>query len=281
VRVYTRDTVTWSLLNWEARALLLFLIRKADRSGVIDTNGHGKRGIAVLVLMPYEVVSVAVDALISESILEVHPNGFVLPKFIEAQESPASDAQRQREARERRRVTHRDDTVTKRDEPITKRDDTVTNGHGVSRNVTPILTKPNQTKPNHEENAVANAPASKAIRPKKATKGKEASRPAEGFIEVRDMYIAGFKAKFGDAPEFGARQGSILSKMLQDHGKETVMRKIGIAFTSPPDWPSTPWSLTQIKTQWDSLVARNNSKHVGYTTITGDESYGQNGEVDL
>ena len=45
VRVYTRDTTTWKILSWEARALLQFLIRKVDRSGVVDTGRHGARGL--------------------------------------------------------------------------------------------------------------------------------------------------------------------------------------------------------------------------------------------
>ena len=36
VLLYTRDTATWKLLDWEARAVLMFLLRKVDRSGVID-----------------------------------------------------------------------------------------------------------------------------------------------------------------------------------------------------------------------------------------------------
>jgi hypothetical protein len=41
VRLYVRDTVTWKLLGWEGRTVLLHMLRgKFDRSGVFVTGGH-------------------------------------------------------------------------------------------------------------------------------------------------------------------------------------------------------------------------------------------------
>jgi hypothetical protein len=49
VRVYTRDTIDWVALGWEAQSLFLLLIRKVDRSGVLEIGKHGARGVAGLI----------------------------------------------------------------------------------------------------------------------------------------------------------------------------------------------------------------------------------------
>ena len=43
VKVYTRDTGEWTLLSWDAQALLLQILRKVDRSGVLQLGKHGAR----------------------------------------------------------------------------------------------------------------------------------------------------------------------------------------------------------------------------------------------
>jgi hypothetical protein len=118
VRVYTRDTTSWLVLTWEARALLLMMIRKADRSGVIDVGEDGTDGLAVVVGMPPEVVETAVAQLLKRGTVTQTEVSYILPNFLEAQEAKATDRQRQKELRERRRVD-------------------VTRGHTASHDVTP------------------------------------------------------------------------------------------------------------------------------------------------
>lgn len=152
IRVYKRDTVTLKLLSWQSRALLWEMLRKADRAGVIDVGTHAERGIAVIVSMPLDVVSAGLRELLETGTVISCDGCFVFPKFIEAQETPASDKKRASDLRERRRdtalhgvtardtalhgVTLRDETVTKSDAPITKSDETVTERHAASRRVT-------------------------------------------------------------------------------------------------------------------------------------------------
>lgn len=128
--------------------------------------------------------------------------------------------------------------------------------------------------------AAAHVPAKKIRKPKSAP---PASPPAEGFVATRDAYLAAFEAKHGERPKFAARQGVLLSGLLKAYGAEAVMRKIRIAFESPPRWPDGPWSLAQIEKHWDSLVTKGAApgKHIGYQQITGLESYGPDGEVQL
>lgn len=103
VRLFTRDTPEWLCWSWQSRALWPLLIRKVDRSGVL-ANKLGARGVAALVGLPVEVVEAGLPDLLADGCLQVHPLGYVIPNFIEAQEAPQSDKQRKRESRERRRA---------------------------------------------------------------------------------------------------------------------------------------------------------------------------------
>lgn len=105
VRLYTRDSVTWSLWPWESRALFCLLLRKVDRAGVLETGKHElKNAIAALVGMPPSVVETAIIPIIDSGAIEVRGEFVILPNFIVAQEARSSDKQRQRDSREKRRV---------------------------------------------------------------------------------------------------------------------------------------------------------------------------------
>lgn len=105
VRLYTRDTVTWKRWSWETRACLALLLRKVDRSGVLDTGASDKaEAFALLIEVPIEVASGAITELVQSGTMVEHATGFLLPTFIEAQEATKSDAARQRESREKRRA---------------------------------------------------------------------------------------------------------------------------------------------------------------------------------
>jgi len=148
-RLYIRDTVTWSLWAWEARALFSFLGRKMDRAGVLDLGGHEPaKAIAAIVGMPLDVVSEHLPALFESGAIELGETAVVMPNYIEAQEAVSSDKQRQAESRGRRRDRARlIPDVTKRDE--TSRG--VTASHGESHPVTPYRTVPSQAVPSHTE----------------------------------------------------------------------------------------------------------------------------------
>lgn len=141
VRVYTRDTPDWLLWSWEARALLLLLLRKVDRAGVLELGRHGVKAIAVTVGMPLDVVERTIPELTKEGTVEIQDGRLVIPNYLEAQEATQSDAQRQRESRARRRDLARAD-VTECDDEVTKSDETVTSGHEESQPVTPSLAVP-------------------------------------------------------------------------------------------------------------------------------------------
>jgi hypothetical protein len=103
VKVYTRDTAEWLALGWEAQSLLLAILRKADRAGIVSLGRTGLRGIAGLTGFPGEVVSRALPVLLDDGCLEQTPDALVVRNFLAAQETPASDRARKQAQRERDR----------------------------------------------------------------------------------------------------------------------------------------------------------------------------------
>lgn len=109
VRVYTRDTTTWKLMDWRARTVLLHLFRKVDRAGVLDVGSDGVFGLAAVLELPLEVVEPGIAQLVTargnaEPTVVSTGTSYVLPRFLEAQEASQSDRQRKRASRDRRRT---------------------------------------------------------------------------------------------------------------------------------------------------------------------------------
>ena len=105
VRLFVRDTTTWKLLPWQSRALLPLILRKLDRSGVIDVGDDGEEGLAAVVEVPVEFLKEGLPDLLKRDVFRMAGGKFVMPKFLEAQETKQSDAQRKRESRENQRLT--------------------------------------------------------------------------------------------------------------------------------------------------------------------------------
>ncbi len=115
VRLYVRDTESWRSLPWQARALFPLLLRKLDRSGILETK-LGARGVAIAVDLPARMVEKGLTALLADGCVTACDRGYVVPNFLEAQDAPQSDRQRQRESRARRRDKAMGLPVTIRDE---------------------------------------------------------------------------------------------------------------------------------------------------------------------
>jgi hypothetical protein len=141
VRLYVRDTAEWLCMSWQARAFWPLLIRKMDRSGVIQTK-LGVRGLAALTGFPLEHAEVGIVDLLMDGCLREHPFGYLAPNFMEAQEAISSDAQRQRESRLRRRLVTERDIESQNVSKSHAVSRAVTDGHAVSRAVTPSLAVP-------------------------------------------------------------------------------------------------------------------------------------------
>lgn len=134
VRLYTRETDDDLVLSWEARAVWHEMLKRFDRSGLIELR-RGRKGLAAVLRVPVEVVERGVPELIEDGRIRELEAGYFAPNFMEAQEATKSDRQRQKESRERRRSKH---AVTDQDEPVTNRDES--SRHAVTKrdaNVTP------------------------------------------------------------------------------------------------------------------------------------------------
>ena len=51
VRLYVRDTGDWCALSWDAQALLMHLLRKTDRSGIVQLGKRGRANLPAMLAM--------------------------------------------------------------------------------------------------------------------------------------------------------------------------------------------------------------------------------------
>lgn len=146
VRVYVRDTKTWLKLGFEGQAVLLFVLRKLDRAGVLDGIDEPAADVALLTGVPVAIVEAGLPRLLERGVLVLRGDRLIMPNYIEAQSCAKSDRLRQQEQRQRRRNDSLADSsasgaVTIRDD--SSRDVTaVTSRHEPSQDVTPILSVP-------------------------------------------------------------------------------------------------------------------------------------------
>jgi hypothetical protein len=162
VRLYTRDTTGWKLLGFEGRTVFTLLYRKADRSGVIDLAGlEPWEAGAVHEDIPEEIARVGMARCLKRGWIVVDDDRLVFPEYIPANETPQSDAQRQRESRAKR-------AVTKRDASSQNVTDCHTESHGVTpRHSVPSLAVPSEK----EEKEIQPAPAAAALSTNLGTPG--------------------------------------------------------------------------------------------------------------
>ena len=84
VRVYTRDTLNWLALSFEAQGVLVLLLRKLDRAGILDLGNHGKRGIIIAIGHGHrwEQLAPAVDELIRDGCLRIEGTRAIIRNFV-------------------------------------------------------------------------------------------------------------------------------------------------------------------------------------------------------
>lgn len=238
VRVYTRDTVDWLALSWDAQALLMQLLRKVDRAGLLPLTRHGKKGVAVAVGHPgqWSRIEPALDELLADGCIEIRANVLLFRNFIAAQETPQSDKQRKAESRARAADLAAAGSVTNPDttsQNVTNGHETgqnVTSGHAESRAVTsghsmlcrsvPVRADPSQDLP---PPAVASAAIGQGellqgITPtppdKPAKKAREAKKPpTEAPTDLRHAPLSAALVALG-WPHHGGRTAAAVKALL-------------------------------------------------------------------
>lgn len=102
VKVYKRDTATWKAMNWQGRAIISLLIRKADGAGLMETSSLGRvEGVSALIDMPPEVVAAGLDSLVRLKVVQwLKGDILLLPRYVEAQEARKTESAKKRGQRE-------------------------------------------------------------------------------------------------------------------------------------------------------------------------------------
>lgn len=145
VRLYIRDTVTWKRLRWQGQTVLMHLLRKVDRSGLMDGIENIILDVSIMTGLPEDVVESGMKSLFDEGVFTQKGTTLFMPNFLDAQETPKSDRQRQRESREKRRLSQ---NVTDESQNVTNCHDVtdgVTRGHEVSLYPMPSCALPSNT----------------------------------------------------------------------------------------------------------------------------------------
>lgn len=137
VRIYTRDTTAWKLWGFEAQTVFMHVSRKFDSAGVLDLEGCEPWELAVLHCgLPEPIARIGMARLLERGDFVSNGRQLCDPSYRPAQESTKSDRLRQREARERRRVSAMTPTTPEDRPDVTIRDESITNREEMSRAVT-------------------------------------------------------------------------------------------------------------------------------------------------
>jgi len=202
VRLYIRDSADMLAIGWEGRAVWSQLLRKADRAGVLQYDGD--RGILPdMLLMPREIIDVGLQKLCARGCVIDTTTRLVIRNFIEAQEAPKSDRQRQKESRERR---SREAIGPNSLEPVTKRDEMsrdVTTRHGshdchdpVTLNCAVLSSAVLTSSATNVTDAPAPAPA-RVYGPAEKARKKPPAKSKSEITDAAEFFIGKFNRYFG------------------------------------------------------------------------------------
>lgn len=151
VRIYTRDTGDWLNLSFDAQAVWLMMLRKLDRDGFIHLGKMGRAALPLLLGHPElaERIDLGLEELLLDGcVTEVtEVTGFVTalraPNFSEAQEWVATNAERQRKHRERKRS----ETLTEATQPRNASNESNAGNASVTPSLPPKPPKPTGVTP--------------------------------------------------------------------------------------------------------------------------------------
>lgn len=122
VRLYVRDTKTWLRLGFEGQCVLMFLLRKLDKAGVLDGMDDLDSDVALVTGVPEAIVAIGMARLLERGVFQLAGNKLIMPNYLQAQNAIRTDKARQRDMREKRVAQAR--LVTPRDASVTPRDET-------------------------------------------------------------------------------------------------------------------------------------------------------------
>jgi hypothetical protein len=224
IRVYIRDTKSWLKLRWEGQCLFMMLLRKVDRSGILDDIEDPDDDLSLITGFPIEHVRSGLSRLVKLGIVRINTdNTLLIPNFIEAQEATKSDKQRQREFRERRRlnaknVTNRYSDEIKRNEKVTavnesQRESTDVNALLYCADPVPCSAVPNGAMLDMVDTPVPVESQKQLILPKKPKPRKKAKS-----TETWNAYSTAYTNRYGEPPPRNAKQNSLCCQLVDRLG---------------------------------------------------------------
>lgn len=95
---------------------------------------------------------------------------------------------------------------------------------------------PSALAPAHDLFGAVVAPASAPSGPRERSRSAVKKGGADSVVTARDAFHAAYLGKYETKPTWGAKQIAILKRLVTAHGADEVVRRIGILFTSPPQW---------------------------------------------
>lgn len=282
IKLYTRDTVDWLSLSFEAQALWVLLLRKCDGAGIIHLGRRAKRGIAAAIghVDRWETIEPAIDELLEDGCLVIEWERAIAVNFVEAQQARTSDKARKAAQRQRDHAKALSSGQPEsqpvagchaESHDVTQESHAVTPGHAASHDVTIRRDKIRSEEIREEEKedvASAVAPASPAepSAKKPVTKPKRERTPSfsEAFVA---KLLAARTSAYPDAPATpvanqlaNARLGAAtaLGKALRERGEAAFLAAFD-GYLADAYWrqqsPPCPVSAFLADSQWPRFLA--------------------------
>lgn len=250
VRLFVRDTITWKLLSWQSRALLPLILRKLDRSGVLDIGEYGEDGIAIAIDVPVDFVRAGMPDLLKHRVFTMADGRLVMPKYIPAQETRQSDKQRQRDSRERR--ARGEEQSEQAEQPVTGGDTSspdVTSCHQESPTVTPT---PIRSEPSPSQNSPS-APARDPVTPEPLPRVRP--RTARDLTTLMRAAVEKHQPQAGmwnPGGSFAAQDARVFLEGFSDleAALEEIERRV-VLFAKDP--AMAPWTLKKFAQQYNAI----------------------------
>lgn len=216
VRLYSRDTKTWILMGWQAHGLIGPMMRKLDRSGILEDVRDAEDLAAMLADgTPVEIVAAGLAAMVKHNVVVVTEKGLLMPNFIEAQSASKSDKLRQKESRDNRRlesqkVVEPSRNVTKPSRKVARKSQPVTSRHEPSQHVTLCSAVLSSALPDSAVPGPEDLPRSPDGEPTAGLDHKSL------IVHYHDT----FTAVRGSKPTFGGREAKAAKALLDSVGRD-------------------------------------------------------------
>jgi hypothetical protein len=253
VKLYTRDTVEWLQLGWEAQAVFVLLLRKVDRRGALALGGlQGGEAVSVVLGVPDCVAGRAVSVLADAGVIVLEEGVLAIPNFVAAQRARTSDRLRKQMSRELSQQSH-----------------DVTARHSTSQHVTDVPNRVEKSRSEEREERKPAAPANFRSAPVPTEPGAvdptEAWYVAKPVIDACGSPPSGCRA-WGPADAIGiafcvksssAERAIEVGRFVRDSidNHRAYPRKGEQRPTPRTEW-SNLWSFSgQVFARWDQRLA--------------------------